>query len=128
MNKPEEFEKNAKNLLDESLDDLSPEITRRLQQARYEALEKAKPRSSWSFFPQSASDVLSIPAVPAISAVFAVAIISATLMFSFNENKLNKIELAMEADIEVLTANESLDLLEDLEFMEWLAESEEYAS
>lgn len=116
MNNSDKFENKAKRMLDESLDDLSPDITRRLQQARYEALEKAKPSSSWSFYPR------------AISAVFAVAVISVTLMFSFDENKLNHTELAMEEDIEVLTANESLDLMEDLEFMLWLAESEEYAS
>ena len=116
MNNQEEFEGKAKNLLDQSLDDLSPEITRRLQQARYQALEKAKARSAWSFYPQ------------AISAVFAVAAISVLLLISFDENNLNQTELAMEADIEVLTANESLDLMEDLEFMQWLLESEEHAS
>lgn len=116
MNKPDEFEKKAKNLLDQGLDDLSPEIDRRLQQARYAALEKAKPRSVWSFYSQ------------ALTATFAVAVISVTLLFNFNQDKLNQTELAMESDIEVLTANESLDLMEDLEFMQWLAESEEYAS
>lgn len=116
MNKSEEFEKKAKAVLDESLDDLSPDICRRLQQARYAALEKAKPRSFWSFYPQ------------AISVMFAVTIISVSLLFNFDENEINNTELAMEADIEMLTANESLDLMEDLEFMQWLAESEEYAS
>lgn len=115
MNKPEQFEKKAKSLLGESLDDLDPAITRRLQQARYAALEKAAPRSIWSFYPQ------------AISAVFAVTIISVGLYFNFDNNALNNTELAMEADIEILTANESLDLIEDLEFMQWLEESGEYA-
>lgn len=115
MSKPEQFEKNVKSLLDESLDDLEPSIARRLQQARYAAVDKATSRSIWSFFPQ------------AVSAVFAVTIISATLYFNFDDNALNNTELAMEADIEMLTANESLDLIEDLEFMQWLVESEEYA-
>lgn len=115
MNKSDEFEKKAKSLLDEGLDDLDPAITRRLQQARYAALEKAKPRSIWSFYPQ------------AISAMFAVTIISASLYFNYDNNTLNNTELAMEVDIEMLTANESLDLIEDFEFMQWLAESEEYA-
>ena len=115
MNKPGEFEKKAKSLLDESLDDLDPAITRRLQQARYAALEKAKPRSTWSFYPQ------------AISAVFVITIISAGLYFNYDDNALNNTELALESDIEMLTVNESLDLIDDLEFMQWLAESEEYA-
>ena len=116
MNKPDQFEKKAKALLDESLDDVSPDIARRLQQARYAALEKAKPRSIWLFYPQ------------AISAVLAIAVISVVLLFNFDENQLHNTELAMAADIEMLTANESLDLLDDLEFMEWLLETEEYAS
>ena len=116
MNNSEEFEKKAKVLLEQSLDDLSPDITRRLQQTRYAALEKAKPRSIWSFYPQAAT------------AVFAIAVISVSLFFNFDNNQLNKTELAMEADIEMLTANESLDLMEDLEFMQWLVETEEYAS
>ncbi len=115
MNKPEEFEIKAKSLLNESLDDLEPAITRRLQQARYAALEKDKPRPIRAFYPQ------------AISAMFAVTIISASLYFYYDSNALNNTELAMEADIEMLMANESLDLIEDFEFMQWLAESEEHA-
>ena len=116
MNKPENFEEKAKSLLDESLDDLSPDISRRLQQARYAALEKAKPRNLWSFFPQ------------ALTAMFVVAVVSASLVFNFNEDTLMNTDLAMETDIEMLTSNEGLELMEDLEFMQWLAESEEYAS
>lgn len=116
MNKSDKFEDKAKSLLDESVDDLSPDISRRLQQARYAALEKAQPRSFWSFYPQT------------IAAMFVVAVISASLILNFNEDKLINTDLAMEADIEMLTASEGLDLLEDLEFMQWLAESEEYDS
>ncbi len=116
MNKPDKFEKNIKSMLDESTDDLSPEISRRLQQARYAALEKAKPRSIWIFYPQ------------AMTAMFAIAVISLSLLFNFNDSELSNTELAMESDIEMLTANESLDLMEDLEFIQWLVESEEYAS
>ena len=116
MNKPENFENKAKSLLDESLDDLSPDIARRLQQARYAALEQAKPRSILSFYPQ------------AVATMLVVAVVSASLLFNFDDNVLNNTELAMETDMEMLITNESLDLLEDLEFMQWLAESEEYAS
>lgn len=115
MNKPDEFEKKAKSLLDESLDNFDPVIARRLQQTRYAAIEKAKPRSVWSFYPQE------------ISTVFVITILSVSLYFNFDSNTLNDTEFAMEADIEMLTANESLDLIEDFEFMQWLAESEEYA-
>ena len=116
MNRSEKTEEKIKSLLDQSVDDLSPDVTRRLQQARYAALEKAKPRSIWSYYPQAAT------------AIFAVAVISVSILFNFDTNQLNKTELAMEADIEMLTVNESLDLMEDLEFMQWLVEFEEYAS
>lgn len=116
MNKSDKFEKNVKSMLDESIDDLSPDISRRLQQARYAALEKVKPRSIWTFYPQ------------AMTAMFAIAVISVSLLVNFNDSELSNTELAMESDIEMLTANESLDLMEDLEFMQWLVESEEYAS
>ena len=116
MNKPDNFENKAKSLLDESLDDISPDISRRLQQARYAALEKAKPRSFWSFYPQ------------ALTALFAVAVVSGSLIFNFNEDNLINTDLATETDIEMLTSNEGLELMEDLEFMQWLAESDEYAS
>ena len=45
----------------------------------------------------------------------------------FDDNVLNNTEVAMEADIEMLTSSEGLELMEDLEFIQWLAESEEYA-
>ena len=116
MKKPGNFEQKNKSLLDESTDDISPDIARRLQQARYAALEKAKPRSIWSYYPQ------------AIAATLLVTVISASLLFNFDDNVLNNTEIAMEADIEMLTSSEGLELMEDLEFMQWLAESEEYAS
>ena len=115
MKKPGDFEQKNKSLLDESIDDLSPDIARRLQQARYAALEKAKPRSLWSYYPQ------------AIAATLVVTVISASLLFNVDDNVLNNTEIAMEADIEMLTSSEGLELMEDLEFMQWLAESEEYA-
>ena len=115
MNKPDNFEQKSKSLLDESLDDISPDVARRLQQARNGALEKAKPRTIWSYTPQ------------AIAATLVVAVISASLLFNFDDNVLNNTEIAMDADIEMLTSSEGLELMEDLEFMQWLAESEEYA-
>lgn len=115
MSKNIEFENKAKDYLDESLDELSPDITRRLQQARYAALEKAKPRSLWSFFPQ------------AVTAAFAIAVVSFALIFSFNQNETTDTVIAMETEIEMFTSNDNLELMEDLEFIQWLVESEQYA-
>jgi len=116
MAKSERFEKKARTTLDESLKDLSPDITRRLQQARYTALEKAKPRTFWSFYPQ------------ALTAVIAIAVVSASVFFSFNPDDTTETVIAMEAEMEMLTSNDNLELLEELEFIQWLVETEEYAS
>lgn len=115
MSKNIEFEKKAKAYLDESLDELSPDITRRLQQARYAALEKAKPRSLWSFSPQAAS------------VAFAIAVVSLSLSFNFNQNETTDTVIEMETEMEMLTSNDNLELMEDLEFIQWLVESEQYA-
>ena len=117
MNNSNDFENKTNSLLDQSVDDISPDVARRLQQARYAALEKAKSRRSlWLFYPH------------AIAATLVISIVSASLLLNFDDNVLNNTDVAMEEDIEMLTSSEGLDLLEDLEFMQWLAESEEYAS
>lgn len=119
MNENEKFEKNAKVYLDETLEDLTPEISRRLQQARYAALESVdKPASLWSFYPQAAT------------AILAVAIISLSLFLNVENNVAVDSVIAMdnETEIEMLSSNDSLELMEDLEFIEWLVEFEEYAS
>lgn len=115
MSELDEFAKKAKAHLDESLDELSPEITRRLQQARYAALEKAKPHSLWQLFPQVAA------------AVFAISVISISLSFYFNQSEVADTVLAMETEMEMLTSNDNLELMEELEFIQWLVESEEHA-
>jgi hypothetical protein len=116
MSKTENIEQKAKKQLDESLHDLSPDIIRRLQQARYAALEKATQKNIWSAFPQVKY------------AMIALAIVSVSIFFNIKDNNPDLSTLAMESDIEMLTSNESLDLLEDLEFMQWLAETEKNVS
>ena len=110
-----DFEKKSKVILDNSLNDINPDIVRRLQQARYAALEKAQSRNFWSFFPQVAT------------AVFAVSIISVTLFFNFYQGDTTENVLATGIEMEMLSSNDNFELMEDLEFIEWLAETEEYA-
>ena len=110
-----DFEKKSKVILDDSLNDISPEVARRLQQARYAALEKAQPRKLWSFFPQAAT------------AVFAVSIISATVFINYNQSDTTENILATGIEMEMLSSSDNFELMEDLEFIEWLAETEEYA-
>ena len=116
MNSKDNFEHKINEMLDQSVDELDQDISRKLQQARYAAIEKANTRSLRSFFPKPAM------------AVFAVAAVS--LVVFFNATRVTTIDTlaSMETDIELLTANESFDFIEDLEFIEWLAESEQNAS
>lgn len=116
MNKSDKIEQAAKKQLDESLQELSPEIARRLQYARNSAVEKATQKNIWSAFPQVKY------------AMFALAVVSVSILFNLKDNDSALTTLVMESDIEMLTSNESLDLIEDLEFMQWLAETEKNVS
>jgi len=117
MNKSDNFENKAKEYLDSSINQLSPDITRRLQMARYAALEKAEKKSK-TFW-------LSLP--KALAAATAVAIISISLFMNVNFDNTAETVLAMESEMEILTSNENLELMEDLEFIQWLVETEKYA-
>lgn len=116
MSDTDKFEKKIKHELDESTDELNPDVLRRLQQARYAALEQSVSKPRWSFFPQ------------AVTAVFAIAVISMSFFFNFNNTEIIDSELVLETELEMFTSVDSLELMEDLEFIQWLAESEEYAS
>lgn len=116
MDKPEKFENNAKTLLDESAESLNPDITRRLRQARYAALEKAHKPAVWGGFPQ------------AVTAMLAIAVVSISLIFTVDHDSSYEIVNVMEDEIEMLTSTDNMELMEDLEFMQWLVETERYAS
>ncbi len=116
MNEHMEFEVKSKKYLDQSVDELSPDISRRLQQARYAALEKAKPYKIGAFFPK------------AVTATLAIAVVSISLFFNFNKNNGLDAVISLEAEIEMFTSNDNLELMEDLDFIEWLVETNEYAS
>jgi len=116
MNKYLDFEGKAKKHLDQSVDELSPDISRRLQQARYAALEKAKPYEIWSLFPKAATVTL------------AIAIVSISLFLNFNQSSELDMVIALETEMDIFTSNDNLELMEDLEFFEWLIETDGYAS
>ncbi len=110
----DKFENSLKQKLDDSLETIPADVARRLQQARYTALEKAhKPVFSFRF-PKT------------MVAAFAIAALSISL-FVKQQNTVPGADIETATDLEMLTSTESLELLEDMEFMQWLAESEEYA-
>ena len=97
--------------LDASVDNLDPDVSRRLQQARHAALETAaKPRMP---FWQPAG-------------AFALASILLLSVFVWPDRQ-NMPEPAALADLELITADDSLQLYEDLDFYQWLLESDTHA-
>ncbi len=101
--------------LDASVDELDPDISRRLRQARHAALETAtKPRPP---FWQPAG-------------AFALASILVLSIFLWPDRDTRQVapEAAALADLELITTNDSLQLYEDLDFYQWLLESDTHAS
>ncbi len=100
-----------RSTLDASLDKLDPDVRRRLQQARHAALEtSAKPRMP---FWQPAGALLLV----------SVLLLS---VFIWPERQNMPAPMAL-ADLELMTADDSLQLYEDLDFYQWLLESDSNA-
>lgn len=99
--------------LDRTAEGLDAGIQSRLTQARYAALEqKSAPRAwfaGWSWKPATA--------------LAATACLALALSFTLNHAPVSEKGPGLE-DMEVLTANDQLELYEDLEFYAWLAEEE----
>lgn len=99
----------ARTALDRSTEALSPEIVARLRQARLQALEARPRRSSRLVWAGGL-------------ATAAVAILVMVLWWPSAPGPKHH-EPSME-DLELLTAPESLDFYEDLEFYRWLADAD----
>ncbi len=105
---PDEFEQRLNHVLDESVTRVNGHVRSRLNQARQAAVAEiaARPRSIWR-----------LPAlVPAASAVAAVAVVAVVLMMRpGGEHVLPGGEGGGYEDIEMLSDNDSLDLLENFD-------------
>ena len=106
MNKTdEEFIKSVSTTLEESTENLDAATRSRLTTARYQALaQKDKKPSPWFFIPAGA-----------FASLFAAMLIFA----NWSENSELDNSPLMD-DMELLSSNESFELLEELEFYEWL--------
>lgn len=104
-----QFESHVRAELEASLENLDPTVTRRLQQARHKALSEVKPVR----FPVWQ---------PAIGFAMATLLILAVVVWPVQE----KVILPAPAlvDFELIAADDSLQLFEELDFYEWLAESD----
>ena len=108
------FEARLAKRLRDSADELDGHTRSRLNQARQAALDELQPKSAWRFRP-----------VLAGAATAAVAVVAFFLLQPAPDTTQPLVPAGIaEADLELLMAEESLDMLEDLEFYTWLAEAD----
>lgn len=108
-----ELARRAKAAFDRSTEDLSGEVRSRLTQARYAALEELEANRGFSFGRQW---------MPAGGLALA-AVLAAVLWLSRpapSEGPISAIE-----DLELVLAEESLEMFEELEFYSWLGDQPE---
>lgn len=104
-----EFEQRIRAKLDADLETLDPVIAQRLQRARRQALSAARPASTpfWQ---------------PAIGfAVAALLVLTVAIRPGMQPETPSPAALT---DLELIAADDSLQLFEELDFYEWLAESD----
>jgi hypothetical protein len=103
------FTEAAKQLLDQATDDLDGATLSRLHRARNQALTGAAKRLP--FFRRPLPIMIT-------SALTAAALV---IFVAFGPSPQETIEKNLVADLGLLTAEESLDFFEDIEFYEWLS-------
>jgi len=117
MDEPErekQFVEKVRGFLDESVQSLNPDIERRLQEARFQALRVAEKRRVWYF---------SFPRWITVGGLATVTTVILTFFFWFNVPSL-EIPTKQIEDFEILTSREEIDFYKDLEFFRWLAAKE----
>jgi len=115
--KPEDetFLQQSKKLLDESVDSLDAATLSRLNQARQRALDIRLDTRRTNHFLTARNG--------AVFASLAVATVVVLLWTSTPQQQTSVVAQQYE-DLEMLTADADLDLLEDLEFVSWLVEAD----
>ncbi len=104
-----QFVERAKAVLESSAQDLDPNTMAALRQARRQALAAGRPRSRWS---------------PLVIGGMATAAMALLVVFLWGVPWNNgKHGLGVE-EMEALVTLEAVEIVDDLEFYEWLAETE----
>jgi hypothetical protein len=107
------FEKGLKQAFDESVDALDAATLSRLNRGRHAALaELQRPRHQWSRW---------VPATGAVAAILVAVVVLQSPTAIDDIAAVNSV-----TDMEILLGEDSIEMLEDLEFYSWLdiAESE----
>lgn len=99
------FEYRLRARLDQGLEDIDPDVTRRLRLARQVALEQGARRFRFGW-------------VPAAAAVFA-GLLMAAIFLRPADDGAGLPDMA--SDLEIIAADDSLQFYEELDFYQWLA-------
>jgi len=104
---PETFEKRMKDKFDESVDALDAATLSKLNRARQEALsELQQPRHQWSRW---------MPATGAVAAILVAVVVLQS------PSAIDDVAgTATVTDMEILLGEDSIEMLEDLEFYSWI--------
>lgn len=97
----------AKRLLDQTVEDLDRKTVLSLQRARLDVLILSRPRRPWHRW------------APALALASMAAL--AVTMWLWQANGVNHSPLLLE-DLDLMQSSENLELSEDLEFYDWLAD------
>ncbi len=112
-NKDKDFLRHSKKLLDDSVDSLDAAMLSRLNRARQKALDAHLDSRRTNFFLAFRTG--------AVFVSFAVAAV-VVLLWTATLQQQPLVLAQQYEDIDMLTADADLDLLEDLEFVSWLVE------
>ncbi len=113
--KAENFELDVRRALNQSVKELDDEILSRLRSARVEAIDTLETDSSFRHWWMAGSAVV---AATVVLASISLNIFQAELLPADSEWFAEKV-----VDVDLLVAQEELELYEDLEFLIWLDES-----
>ena len=99
----------AKHVLDRSLDELDPAVTRALQRARLAALEPRSAPRSWKAW---------------IGGLLVASVAALAVMLWMNPPLMEHHAAVPLEDFELVTSVENVELAEDLDFYHWLADDD----
>lgn len=113
---PDSFSHNARQALDQSVEDLSPETLDQLNRIRRDAVNETPGRSGAAAWGWWASGSLA-----------AAMLVAAVVLVTPEVTSDSAPELAQDGlpdDMELLAAEDDLELMEEIEFVAWLMEQE----
>ena len=113
----DDFIKQVKSSLDEDTEALDAETLSRLNRSRQAALQQLDKKTSWFRMPTW---------IPATGGLATVLLLSTILLFKAEEIAVVTDDSVVE--MEIIAAQDSLELYEQLDFYMWMAEEESSAS